>query len=250
MKYLFYLLVVINLVFLLWKFGLDEQKSLLQEQQEQHLALEQGTSGAGLPGAMDSDFPTSPDQSLDEEPSASGTGDLPDSANRHGCFEIGPVETREMAENFATLLYPTAREARVVTRAGDVPDGWWVIYPKAGTPEASRANRQMLLNKGIHETWLFDQGPLAGTISLGLYKTPGEADLALQELRAKGITAKVTPRLVRGDVFWVKIHWTQLPLLLDEAVQTLNSQDPALKMPSPDPCEGKPEEPAARSPSR
>jgi len=249
MKYLFYLLVVINLVFLVWKFGLDERSSFLREQQDQHLAMPQGSSTAGLPGAMDSDFPVTLDP-----PEAGGLStpesNLPETASRHGCFEIGPIETRELAENFVTLLYSTAKEARVVTRAGDVPNGWWVIYPKAGTPEAARANRQMLLNKGIYETWLFERGPLEGSISMGLYKTPGEADLAMQAIRAKGVTAKVTPRLVRGDVFWVKIPWTQLPLLLDEAVQTLNSQDPALKMPSPVPCEGKPEEPAARSPSR
>lgn len=249
MKYLFYLLVVINLIFLIWKFGLDERSSFVREQQDQRLVMPRASSTSNPPGAMDSDFPVVLDPPGAEGLSLPGS-DLPDTASRHGCFEIGPIETREMAENYLTLLYPTAKDARVVTRAGDVPNGWWVIYPKASTPEAARANRQMLLNKGIYETWLFDKGPLEGAISMGLYKTPGEADLAMQDFRAKGVTAKVTPRLVRGDVFWVKVPWTQLPLLLDEAVQTLNSQDPALKMPSPAPCEGKPEAPAARNPSR
>jgi hypothetical protein len=248
MKYLFYVLVVINLVFLIWKIGLQERTSFLQEQRDQHIAISPSTS---IPsGELDPDFPVSPDEPEPEGLSVPETPDLPDTASRRGCFEIGPIETREIAENYLALLYPIAKEARVVIRAGDVPDGWWVIYPKASTPEAARANRQMLLNKGIYETWLFDKGPLEGAISMGLYKTPGEAELAVQSFREKGITAKTAPRQVRGDVYWVKIPWSQLPLLLDEAVQTLNSQDPTLKMPSPAPCEGKPEESAGHSPSR
>jgi hypothetical protein len=94
----------------------------------------------------------------------------------------------------------------------------------------------MLLNNGITETWLFDKGPLEGSISLGLYPTQAEAQVAHQGLMEKGITTKLAPRLVRGDVFWLKIPWSKLPLVLDDLVQMLNSQDPTLKMPSPEVC--------------
>jgi hypothetical protein len=42
---------------------------------------------------------------------------------------------------------------------------------------------------------------------------------------------------VRGDVFWIKMPWTKLPLLLEEAIHTLNSQDPGLRMPAPLACQ-------------
>jgi len=39
MKYLFYILVVINLVFFTWKFGLQHSESFLRDENDQHLEL-------------------------------------------------------------------------------------------------------------------------------------------------------------------------------------------------------------------
>ena len=98
------------------------------------------------------------------------------------------------------------------------------------------ANRQMLMNKGVYENWLFDRGPLVGAISLGLYKTQGEAEKALLGYKEKGINAKVRPRLVRANGFWLRVPWDKPSLELDEAIQSINSGDTSIKMPSPTPC--------------
>ena len=236
MKQIFYLLVVINLIFLAWKFGLEKRDALIEAANEEHLEYQPPSASNFVnEGFQESDFlPAEPDGTVSDSTEAS-VG-LPQSASGDGCFEIGPIQSREIAENFLSLLSPTAKDAHVVIRSGDVPEGWWLIYPKASTREAALANRQMLLNKGIYETWLFDQGPLEGSISLGLYPTQVEAQTARQVLMEKGVNPNIVPRLVRGDVFWLKIPWTQLPLVLDDAVQMLNSQDPTLKMPSPEAC--------------
>lgn len=240
MKYLFYILVVINLVFFTWKFGLQHSESFLRDENDQHLELPDHSAvppDNGETGDNPDSYPAETD------PAESITGpiiieppSLPRTASAKGCFEIGPLQTREAAEGYMTLLAPSAKDIRLAIRPGDVPDGWWVIYPKAATFEAAHANRHMLESNGIFDSWLFDKGPLAGAISLGLYKTREEADQALQLLVEKGIGAKVVPRLVRGEVFWLKIPWPGLPLALDETVQVLNSQDPTLAMPAPVPC--------------
>lgn len=236
-KQIFYILVVINLVFLVWKFGLQERDALIEEANDQHVEILQppivGSENESLDNA---DFlPGEPDTSETDESAEASVG-LPEYASNRGCFEVGPIQDREMANNYLSLLAPTAMDAHVVIRSGDLADGWWVIYPKASTREAALANRQMLLNNGIYETWLFDKGPLEGAISLGLYPSQAEAQVAQQTLMEKGISAKLVPRLVRGDVFWLKIPWTKLPLVLDDAIHLLNSQDPTLKMPPPEVC--------------
>ncbi|GAB6048280.1 hypothetical protein JCM19379_21090 [Methyloparacoccus murrellii] len=239
MKKIFYILVVINLLFLGWKFGLEQRDTLIRELNDQHVAISEETLAApsSLPASGEFEvLPPPGDAAPAGDGSRTDAGILPGGASPKGCFEIGPVQDRETAENHLALLKPTADAAQVIVRAGDVPDGWWVIYPKAGTLEAARANRQMLQNQGIHETWLFDRGPLEGAISLGLYKTREEAIKEQQLLMEKAVPANVVPRLVRGDVFWLRIPWTRLPLELDEAVQTLNSQDPTLAMPGPVSC--------------
>jgi hypothetical protein len=236
LKYLFYVLIVINLVFFTWRFGLQQGESFLGDDADQHLELPEDALGPE-PGSEMDEYADS------HVPSEEATGPIfleppsvPRAASAKGCFEIGPLQSRETAEGFMTLLAPSARDIRLVIRPGDVPEGWWVIYPKASTLEAAHANRRMLEGKGIFDSWLFDKGPLAGALSLGLYKTREEADQALQILLAKGIGAKVAPRLVRGEVFWLKIPWTGLPLALEETVQVLNSQDPTLAMPLPVVC--------------
>lgn len=236
-KQIFYILVVVNLVFLVWKFGLQKRDALIEEANDQHVEILQPPMLGSENESFDNgDFlPGEPDSSETDESAAASVG-LPENASNHGCFEIGPIQDRETADSYLSLLASTATDARVVIRSGDVPDGWWVIYPKASTREAALANRQMLLNNGIYETWLFDKGPMEGAISLGIYPTQAEAQVAQQNLVEKGIGVKLVPRLVRGDVFWLKIPWTKLPLVLDDAVHLLNSQDPALKMPAPEVC--------------
>jgi hypothetical protein len=236
-KQIFYILVVINLVFLVWKFGLQERDALIEEANDQHVEIFQ-PQVAGLENeSYDSaDFLSGEPDPAETDDNAEAPAALPKHASNYGCFEIGPIQEREKADYYLSLLTPNASEAHVVIRSGDIADGWWVIYPKASTREAALANRQMLLNNGITETWLFDKGPLEGSISLGLYPTQAEAQVAHQGLMEKGITTKLAPRLVRGDVFWLKIPWSKLPLVLDDLVQMLNSQDPTLKMPPPEVC--------------
>ena len=240
MKQFFYVLVVINLVFLVWKFGIDQRNSLVDEINDQHLDVAGAVQGAnGVPANAEYEMlPTEPETAdpAAAEPAADAAA-LPGAASSRGCFEVGPVQDRETAEAYLALLGQTAKGARIVIRAGDVPDGWWVVYPKATTLEAARANRQMVLNRGIRETWLFEQGPLKNAISLGLYQTREEALKQQQLLVEQGLPVKVEPRSVRGDVFWIKIPWTKLPLLLEEAIHTLNSQDPGLRMPAPLACQ-------------
>ncbi len=236
MKYIFYLLIVINLVFLVWKFGLQQKESLWQDEEEQRIDVTEGATA--MPAGVDWDdgFETLPPESDPDDALPGEASALPATAKSDGCFEIGPIQTREQAESFITLLEPSVKVINLVIRPGDVPDGWWVLYPKAATREAALANRHMLESHGIYDSWLFDKGPLEGAISLGVYATREEAEQALLPLTGQGIAAKVIPRLVRGEVLWLKIPWPGLPLALDEAVQTLNSQDPALAMPAPAPC--------------
>lgn len=152
------------------------------------------------------------------------------------CLALGPYLNREEANLALDALRQAVKEGRVVAISGDQVAGYWVIYPKARTREGALANRQMLMNRGIYESWLFDRGPLEGAISLGLYKSQDEAEAAVQGLRNRGVATKVRPRLVLGETFWIQIPWEESPLALDEAIQTLNSHDDKLKLPSPTSC--------------
>ena len=63
MKYIFYLLIVINLVFLVWKFGLQQKESLWQDEEEQRIDVTEGATA--MPAGVDWDdgFETLPPES-------------------------------------------------------------------------------------------------------------------------------------------------------------------------------------------
>ncbi|MEN9681602.1 MAG: hypothetical protein RLZZ627_1495 [Pseudomonadota bacterium] len=228
------MLVLVNLVFLGWKYGLDHwgfktgPESKVQTSMDPLDSLGSEDAGFDL-------LPTEPDPVPAQDGLANGFDDA-QSPPRSGCMSLGPFATREEAESHLTVLGTLAKDLRVTNRAGDVAEGYWVLFTKATTREGALANRQLLLNRGFYETWLFDRGPLAGSIALGLYPTEEEANAALVGFRERGINAKVRPRLVRGQSFWIKVPWQGSVMEFDEAIQTLKGHDGTLNLPSPSAC--------------
>lgn len=228
------MLVLVNLVFLGWKYGLDHwgfktgPESKVQTSMDPLDSLGSEEAGFDL-------LPTEPDPVPAQDELTTGSEDA-SSPPRLGCMSLGPFATRDEAESHLTVLETLAKDLRVTNRAGDVPEGYWVLFTKATTREGALANRQLLQNRGFYETWLFDRGPLAGSIALGLYSTEEEANAALVGFRERGINAKVRPRLVRGQSFWIKVPWQGSVMEFDEAIQTLKGHDGTLNLPSPSRC--------------
>lgn len=231
MKYLFYVLMLVNLVFLIWRFGLDhwpapQRKTPVTNQ----LALDPLDSLS----PEDAGFELLPEE---PEPVSSSEGPLAaDEGSPHGCLALGPFAHREAAEAALLQVRSAVQEAQIQSHSEERADGYWVLYPKASTPEGALANRQMLNNRGIYETWLFDQGPWAGAISLGLYPTQEAAESAARTFREKGIPTRVKPRLVRGASFWIRMPWEGSSLPLEESLQLLKSEAEGVLLPTPVKC--------------
>jgi hypothetical protein len=247
MRYLVYLLVLANVVFFLWETGFRAERDSGASYREleipsglERIALAREVAGIPSSGTVVAVEPAGQTPPPEAAPSP-GTVPPPPEAKPVqkpvDCFRIGPLQTKDEAEGFLDLLKSHAPKASVETKLGDVPDGWWVLFPKAASLEAGRENRKMLADKGVLDTWLFDRGPLLGAISLGLFKTKEEAEAARKSFMDKSIVAEVVPRLVRGQVYWVKIPWQRPALEFEEIVQVLNTQDPSLHIPAPIPCE-------------
>lgn len=232
LKYLFYILVLVNLVFLAWKFGLDRFPPPGRESKNDvTLAMDPLDSLS----PEDTEFELLPAEP-DPLPLTPEAGEGEGGSLKPLCLALGPYASREEAKAGLEILKPAVQEARVIAVPGDREDGFWVLYPKARSREGAFANRQMLMNRGIYEIWLFDRGPLAGAISLGLFKSQEEADAAVQGFRAKGVATRVKPRIVLGEAFWIRIFWRDTVLALDEAIQTVNSHEENVKLPSPVAC--------------
>jgi hypothetical protein len=233
MKYVFYALVLANLGFFLWNTGAQEAGE--GEGNLRELSIPSG----GAPIQLLREVPL---LASDKPKDKGGSEEAGKNASkfrksRANCFLVGPRQSQADADGLRDLLTTHTADTAVVTRLGDVADGWWLLYPRALTQEAARENRRMLAAKGIHDTWIFDNGPLQWGISLGLFDNLEKAEAAQKSLAEKDIMIEVTPRMVRGNVYWVKVPWRRPALELEEVVQVLNLQDPGLKIPGPVPCD-------------
>jgi hypothetical protein len=252
MKPTFFLLILINVIVLLWETGYGRNP----DESYQELPIPSNVEKIVLINEL-ADTPTlepeaaeaaeavveaEPDAAIPAEAAAeSEEVPVPEApeppAPPPGCFNVGPFPDQARATEVLDLLKPQSFEARTEERPGDVPDGWWVIFPKASSLELARENGRALAQKGVQDMWVFDRGPLLGAISLGLYDNRDKAVLAQRQFADKNIVTEVVPRLVRGRVHWLRIPWEGRPALeLEEIVETLNSQDPDARIPAPVAC--------------
>lgn len=153
-----------------------------------------------------------------------------------GCFEIGPFPTPVAASELQVLLASQAKGITVSTRSTAQNDSWWVLIPKADSMEAAKARRQMLLDRGVKDFWLFNKGELQGAISLGLHETREKAEASRRQFLEKGIVSEVAPRATHSDSYWLRIPWPRSRLALDEVLQTLKMQNAELTIPAPAVC--------------
>lgn len=124
-----------------------------------------------------------------------------------GCWLLGPYVTELNARIAQESVARKVQQTALVNRSAGVAEGYWLLYPRAESIDAGRDNRRMLLDKGIHDLWLFDRGELAGYISLGLFQTLREAELAQKKYFERNITTEIRSREASVQGYWVEISW-------------------------------------------
>lgn len=271
MKYPFFVLVLANLVFFLWESGFrpadDGPRELPLPQATERIELMSERPAVPVPARAESPVaaPVSQEsatadagtesppveEASQEAPVAEPSPPPPEQeaageaaskaaaaeAEARKCFRIGPYAARAQAQEALELVKTHVDKAELVILSTGVPDGWWVLFPKASNLEAARANRRMLLEKGVQDLWLFDKGELAGAISLGLYSIHDGAIRAQADFMKKNLVTEVVPRLVSSHSEWVRIPWPGTQMELEEVVHLLNSEGTETKLPAPVPCE-------------
>jgi cell division septation protein DedD len=224
MKIAFYLLLLANVLFYLWETGGSRPKSnvdqvalRLPDNSETIRLIKELPS---IPKKVPTDFdvaaseavaakPAAPPPQADDSPPP-GVAVVKPLADQVGdavrCYRYGPFGNEALARVVVDKHMGQYQNVEVVSQDDTVTDGYWVLYPKAENIYAARANRKMLMEKGIQDTWVFDKGELEFAISLGVFKTRDRADVLQQQLRAKDIEVEVRPRVTRAASYW--IQWT------------------------------------------
>jgi len=248
MKYVFYILILANVVFFLWETNIIGQgggtaasyRELRLPHTVERIALLSERSAppeknTGVALADPSVTQAAPEPSEGETPEPVQQADVP--APESGCFQWGPVADEARAREVLNLVKAQSDQAALVRKPSDLTDGWWVLFPKAHDLEAAKSNRKMLLEKGVTDLWLFDKGPLQGAISLGLFKTRARAEQAQKKFTEQGVITEVVPRLVQSEAYWVRIPWTRPVPELEAMLKPWDGKRAADQRLPPVPCD-------------
>jgi hypothetical protein len=216
MKYLFYLLLLGNIVFYLWESGrqphadmerielkLPDTGEPIRLLKELPAPIKKPSASTAPPEVAEISPPPPaepPPVELVSPPPVKPTVDPQ-------CRLIGPFGDSDSAHNSLDQLQSRLDGLTVVSRTDATVEGYWVLYPRAENIYAARANRKMLSDKGIRDLWLFDKGELEGSISLGVFKTRDRAETMQQQLKTKDIEVEIKPRLTRAESFWLQLSW-------------------------------------------
>lgn len=235
MRFLFYILLIANIVFFLWSLG-------HRSGAERHVdAKSVEAPGKLLLLSEAAAFKVEAKPAASEKQPEEST-DARVSAGDSACYRTGPFAEPAEARRALNLIKEWIDKPTLVTESSETLDGYWLLYPRAPNMDEGKGNRKMLIDKGVKDVWLIDKGDMAGMISLGIFKTREEAETELQRLSKLNVQIQVRPRISQSETTWVQFDWPKSGVELDEVMIQLRGENPEVSVPAIRAC------PRAQSP--
>jgi hypothetical protein len=216
MKYLVYLLLLVNVVYLGWNI---------------HLNQKAGESVRDLPPLPAGVTPLVTLQELEEQQEQAGIisgvdalteAQPPGAGVAHACQTIGPfLEEQELQ----TVVEQLARQGLVVERrTAEVqkPNGFWVYLPAMEREQVLQAVNK-LEEKGDREYYVGKGNFLA----LGTFREISRAEIRLEQTRELGFDPVLEARYETSTEYWLNIN---TPMPAADVLDTILQDHPGLKL--------------------
>lgn len=197
MKWLFALLVLVNVAFFMWTRWHGETQDVGREARPevnaQNLRLLSEIGAARAPRKV--------------------------AAMRAQCDRLGPLNEAERAQAAAVLeQVPLSFKAR--EEAVQTPAGFLVFIPPLANERRAQAKLRELRRKGIKDFALLSDAAKRNAISLGLFTTTKLAERYVADLTKKGVVAQIEPQTRDEKQVWIEVE-AAVPI---EARQRLESE--------------------------
>lgn len=115
----------------------------------------------------------------------------------------------EAAKASAARLKSLGMWAELINDPVAQRNGYWVLIPPQANRAAALAKRSELRAMGVEDLWLFRQGPLLNSISVGLFSGKRRAQRRAEEIRILGFEVEVRPKLKITERFAVTYRTDQ-----------------------------------------
>lgn len=150
------------------------------------------------------------------------------------CLNLGPLERQKEALELIMILERSGHTAELVTETVKQGGGYWLVMAaKNGQTTALMAE---LNGAGVMDVWIFDDGPLAGLVSLGLYSKQTEAEKRRLALKRKGFYAEIKQRDIEVTNYWIHTSYITSEQIAEQAIKQAHELYPHLSV-TPEKCE-------------
>ncbi|AYC31366.1 SPOR domain-containing protein [Pseudomonas cavernae] len=206
MRWLFLLLLVLNLFYYVW----HQQQAPLRVKEVAPLSLYQG-------GKQDIRLLSEAGADKVRRVQESEGGAVGESAV---CLFLGGFEQEEMVRGIEQRLI--ALDIQSGVRAVDVPAGvdYWVYLPPLASREASLRQLKELQARKI-DSYIITQGDLSNGISLGIFPRSESAESVLQRLQDAGYEPLMRELSRAHRNYWVRIAPVSRSLVSDEMLRNM-----------------------------
>jgi hypothetical protein len=122
------------------------------------------------------------------------------------CFSVGPLSSDEKTTNLRAWL--EAQGATVSLRSDEWREQvwYWVYFEPFETRTAAQERVRSLQDEGFRDISIIARGDMANAVSLGVYSRRSSLEKRLAELQARGYKPAVLPRHRTQKAAWFDIR--------------------------------------------
>ena len=239
MRYLFAVLVVINVVYFLWSYTHPptpptpapaelppdvKTLTLLREYKEAAEAISDSEA------ASDSDQPvgetgeddatTVSDQAvaeLNEQPAATVADEALTEANQEPsepaaqevCYTLGPFANPAEAQKWGEKIKASGFSVTQRAIEEQAESGYWIYLPPVDDPDVARALSKELAEKGVKDYFIVTTEDNKNAISLGLFSRESGAQRRMEEMSKLGYQPQIDIRYTDRTLYWLDYEETE-----------------------------------------
>ena len=116
------------------------------------------------------------------------------------CYESGPFLGQKAAKAW---LAEQGVSGRLFYKPELIPSTFLVYAPLEKDPQARRAYKQMLMDKGVTDFFIFANGELKGQMSFGVFNDMPHARRHQQQLAERGVLVQIKERYITRTSLFV-----------------------------------------------
>jgi hypothetical protein len=122
------------------------------------------------------------------------------------CGTIGPINDRQIAKEIEDDLKKSNLKANLERNIEKEQIGYWVVIPPLADGSQAQAKIEELAQMGIKDIWHFRGGGMKNAISLGMFSKKENAENFSQEVLKKGFQTEMQPRYINRTRYLVKFR--------------------------------------------